>query len=65
METKQMKTVYNIDWFDKDGDWIEGTQLDEIGDEFVWEMFKEFGHERLINDYYEYQEVQEEVEEYV
>ena len=38
--------VYNVAYFDADGEYIDCTQIDENNEEFAWELFKEFGHEK-------------------
>lgn len=67
------KTVYNITWYKKapaapeeDDILIDLTQLDENNDELIWGLFKEFGHERTDQTYYEIDEEEEELtdEEY-
>lgn len=58
---------YNIYWFnrteeeeilgeDAEEDFIDWTNIDELSEDLVWDLFKEFGHTRTKKTYYTYEE---------
>ena len=51
----QPKIVYNIDYYEDD-ELIDSTQIDELIEELIWDLYKEFGHERMIDTRYEVEE---------
>lgn len=56
-----MKTVFNVNYFDQEGELIDSTQIDEKDEDFAWELFEEFGHEKEEGFYLEFDEVEEEL----
>jgi hypothetical protein len=38
--------VFNVKYFNKEGEQIDQTQIDEKNNELAWQLFKEFGHEK-------------------
>jgi hypothetical protein len=44
---------YQISYFRADGQCIDSTEIDELNEELIWDLFVEFGHERKEGDYYE------------
>lgn len=52
--------VYNVTYFDKDGEQIDQTQIDEKNEELAWELFAEFGHTKEPGIYLEWEEVEDE-----
>ncbi len=61
--SKQTKTVYNVFFFNKKGEQIEQTQIDEKNEQLAWDLFKEFGRRRNAGTYLEWEEDEEDVEE--
>lgn len=53
------KFAYDICYFRKDGTQVDSTQVDENSEELIWELFTEFGHDRIQGDYYEVEEVED------
>lgn len=51
-----MKKVFNISYLSATGEHIDDTQVDELNDEMIWDLFKEFGHERKEGYYWELDE---------
>ena len=51
----KQKIVYNISYFEGD-EFIDATQIDELSEELIWDLYKEFGHERMIDTRYEVEE---------
>ena len=51
----QPKIVYNIAYYESD-ELIDSTQIDELSEELIWDLYKEFGHERTIDTRYEVEE---------
>ena len=41
----QQEIVYNISYFEGDS-FTDATQIDELDEELIWNLFKEFGHIR-------------------
>lgn len=56
---KKAKTVYNVFYFDKDGEQIDQTQIDEKKAKLAWELFKEFGHTKKKGMYLEWEKTTE------
>jgi len=54
----QPKIVYNIDYYEGD-ELIDSTQIDELNEELIWDLYKEFGHERTIDTRYEVESILE------
>ena len=52
------KIVYNIDYYEEDEP-IDSTQIDELSEELIWDLYKEFGHERTIDTRYEVESILE------
>lgn len=53
------KTVFNVQYFDAEGEIIDSTQIDENSEDLAWELFEEFGHEKKEGYTVEFEEVQE------
>lgn len=51
--------AYNINYLTADGEIIDETQVDELNDELIWDLFREFGHTKSEGIYYEVEEVEE------
>lgn len=49
-------SVWNITYFDKDGEVIDQTQIDEKNEELAWELFAKFGHTKEPGMYIEWEE---------
>ena len=62
MKKKTIK-VWNVFYFDKNGEQIDQTQIDEKKAKLAWELFKEFGHIKKKGMYIEWEEDTEEVDE--
>jgi hypothetical protein len=60
---KKTQTVYNVFYFDKDGEQIDQTQIDEKSSKLAWELFKEFGHTKEKGMYLKWEEEEEEIED--
>lgn len=60
---KKTTTVYNVFYFDKDGEQIDQTQIDEKSPKLAWELFKEFGHTKKKGMYIEWEEDEEDEDE--
>jgi hypothetical protein len=61
VQERKTHTVYNVTFFDKDGESIDSTQVDENPEKnegFVWELFEEFGHEKEEGTYFSVEEVE-------
>jgi len=56
---KQTTMAYNINYLTADGEIIDETQVDELNDELIWDLFREFGHTKSEGIYYEVEEVEE------
>ena len=41
----EQNTVYSICYFEGDT-FIDATQIDELDEELIWDLYKEFGHIR-------------------
>ena len=54
----QPKIVYNIAYYESD-ELIDSTQIDELSEELIWDLYKEFGHERTIDTRYEVESILE------
>ena len=52
------KIVYNIAYYEGDEP-IDSTQIDELSEELIWDLYKEFGHERTIDTRYEVESILE------
>jgi len=50
------KIVFNISYFEVD-EQIDSTHINELDEALIWDLFKEFGHERTPVTRYEYEEV--------
>jgi hypothetical protein len=48
--------LYNISYFEGDT-FIDGTQIDELDEELVWDLYKEFEHVRTTNTRFEVEEI--------
>jgi len=55
----KQKIVYNISYFEGD-EFIDATQIDELSEELIWDLYKEFGHIRTSMTTYEVEEKLEE-----
>lgn len=60
--SKGGKTVYNVTFFDKDGEELDNTQVDEKDEKLAWDLFKEFGHDKKPGMYLEWEKTTEEME---
>jgi hypothetical protein len=63
VKAKKTIKVWNVSFFDKDGEQIDQTQIDEKKPKLAWELFKEFGHTKEKGMYLEWEEDFEEVDE--
>lgn len=50
------KKVWNVSFFDKDGEFIDETQIDEQNEDLAWILFAEFGHTKQPGMYVEWTE---------
>jgi hypothetical protein len=57
---KKINIVYDVTYFDKDGEQIDQTQIDEKNEVLAWELFAEFGHTKEPGMYLEWEEAIEE-----
>ena len=55
----QPKIVYNIAYYEGD-ELIDSTQIDELSDELIWDLFEEFGHTKTNKSRFEVEECFEE-----
>lgn len=54
--------VWNVFYYDKNGEVMDITQIDEKDEELAWSLFEEFGHERKEGDYLDFVATTEEVD---
>lgn len=54
--SKKKAKVFDVTFFDKDGEQIDQTQVDEQNDELAWELFAEFGHTKEEGMYLEWED---------
>ena len=52
----EQKVVYNISYFESDS-FVDATQIDELDEEVIWHLYKEFGHIRTSKTNFEVEEV--------
>jgi hypothetical protein len=52
--------VWKVVYLDKDGEYIDETEVDEKDDELAWDLFKEFGHKKAEGTYLEWQQMDDE-----
>jgi len=55
---KAGSVAYNVSYFDKDGELIDSTQIDEKDEKLAWGLFEEFGHKKEKGTYLEFEEVE-------
>jgi hypothetical protein len=55
----EQKIVYNISYFEDDI-FIDGTQMDELNEELIWDLYKEFGNIRTPETRFEVEESMDE-----
>jgi hypothetical protein len=48
----EQRTGYNISYFVGDF-FIDATQIDELDEELIWDLYKEFGYIRKVNTRFE------------
>ena len=53
------KIVYNIAYYEGDEP-IDSTQIDELDEELIWDLFEEFGHTKTAKTRFEVEECFEE-----
>ena len=51
----QPKIVYNIDYYEDDEP-IDSTQIDELNEELIWDLFEEYGHTKTNKSRFEVEE---------
>ena len=52
----QIKIVYNIAYYEDD-EIIDSTQIDELNEELIWDLYEEFGHIKTSKSRFEVEEV--------
>lgn len=52
--------VWKVVYLDKDGEYIDETEVDEKDDELAWDLFKEFGHKKEKGTYLQWEQMDDE-----
>ena len=50
----EQRIVYNISYFESNI-FIDATQIDELDEELIWDLYKEFGHVRTLKTRFEFE----------